>query len=190
MSEERRSALEVLRGSRLLATPVGVASLIAGAVLLLWPQRTILVVARMVGVFVALVGVAELIGGLTAPRGSLYRRLVLVRGGVNTGAGALLLFWPGVTVTVLVWILGVDLVVTALLGLVTRGQAPPEARSQLTTRSVITLAFGIVIMAWPDATLNAVALIVGAGLGGVGVLLVWSGHRLRAVEEDVEEHPA
>lgn len=183
MSEERRSALEVLRGSRTLSTPVGLAALVAGTVLVLWPHRTILVVAGMTGVLVALVGLAELIAGATAPQG-LYRRLVLVRGGVNTVAGVLLLFWPGVTVTVLVWILGVDLVVTGLLGLASRAQAPEETRATVTSRSVITLVFGLVVMVWPDATLDAVALVVGVGLGAVGAVLVWSGHRLRSADQD------
>jgi len=98
-----------------------------------------------------------------------------LRGIINLGFGAALLFWPGVTVSVVVWLFGLDLVLTGLLGLLIRGQMPSEYRSAVLTRSILTILFGLAIMIWPHATVKVIAFVVAALLILFGIVLLYSG---------------
>lgn len=173
-----RSAMDIVRQSRTLAYTSGVISLVAGLVLLFWPDRTVVVVARLTGLLLVVVGLADLVDALANHRERPYWGLLALRGLVNVVTGVALVVWPGVTVGVLVWIVGLDLVLTGVLGLVIRTQAPPELRSVLLSRSLLTIAFGIVVMAWPHATLLVVTVAVGLLLVLVGLVFLWSGRQL------------
>jgi uncharacterized membrane protein HdeD (DUF308 family) len=148
---------------------------VAGLVLLFWPDRSVTVVARLTGILLIVVGVGDLLETFRNHRSGSYWGLMAVRGVLNLGFGAALLFWPGPTVHVLAWVFGLDLVLTGVLGLVLRGQMPSEYRSAVLTRSILTIAFGIAIMVWPGPTLKVVAFIVAALLILFGLVLLYSG---------------
>lgn len=175
---EDRSTIAILRESRALAYSVGGFTLAAGVVLLAWPDRTVTVVARLVGLLLALVGAGDLVDTLRNHRRGSYWGLLALVGGLNLGFGLALLFWPGVTVSVVVWLVGLDLVLTGVLGLLVRGRMPAELRGPMLTRSLLTIAFGVAVMAWPSATLSVVAFLVGALLVAFGLVLLWSGRQI------------
>ena len=177
MSEDR-SSLDVLRGSRILAYSLGAITLVAGLVLLFWPDRTVTVVARLTGILLIVVGLGDLLETFRNHRQGSYWGLMALRGVINVGFGAALLFWPSVTVGVVVWLIGFDLVLTGVLGLLIRGQMPEEYRSAVLTRSILTIVFGLAIMVWPSATLSVIAFIVAALLILFGIVLLYSGYIL------------
>jgi uncharacterized membrane protein HdeD (DUF308 family) len=174
MSEDR-SSLEVLRGSRIVAYTLGAITLVAGLVLLFWPDRSITVVARLTGILLIVVGVGDLLETFRNHRQGSYWGLMALRGVINVGFGAALLFWPGVTISVVVWLIGFDLVLTGVLGLLIRGQMPEEYRSAMLTRSILTIVFGLAIMIWPHSTVKVVAFVVAALLILFGLVLLYSG---------------
>ncbi|MGZ4704226.1 MAG: HdeD family acid-resistance protein [Acidimicrobiales bacterium] len=184
MSEDR-STLDVLRGSRILAYTMGAITLVAGLVLLFWPDRTITVVARLTGILLIVVGLGDLVETFRNHRQGSYWGLLALRGLINLGFGAALLFWPGVTIHVVVWLFGLDLVLTGLLGLVIRGQMHEEYRSAMLTRSILTIVFGLVVMIWPSATLSVIAFAVAALLILFGIVLLWSGYELSKAAREV-----
>lgn len=181
--DDQRSALAILRESRGLAYSLGALTLAAGIVLLAWPDRTVTVVARLVGLLLALVGAGDLLDAMRNHRSGSYWGLLALVGVSNLGFGLALLFWPGVTVGVVVWLVGLDLVLTGVLGLLVRGRMPEELRSVLLTRSLLTIAFGIAVMAWPHATLSVVAFLVGALLVVFGLVLLWSGRQISRIAD-------
>lgn len=184
--EERRGALEVLRGSRILAYTVGLLCVAAGIVLMFWPDRTLVVVARIAGIFILAVGLSEAFEAVTTHRKGSYWGLLLARGVLNVAAGALLLFWPSITVTVLVWLFGLDLVITGIIGLFASRQIPKDmGRSVLVARSVVGILFGIVLVVWPDATLQVLAILIGLQLLALGAILLFSGYQLTKVSNEV-----
>ena len=175
---EERSSLDVLRGSRILAYTMGAITLVAGLVLLFWPDRSITVVARLTGILLIVVGIGDLLETFRNHRQGSYWGLLALRGVINLGFGAALLFWPHITLSVVVWLFGLDLVLTGILGLVIRGRMPEEYRSAMLTRSILTIVFGLVIMIWPSATLSVIAFIVAALLILFGIVLLYSGYVL------------
>lgn len=183
MAMDDRSTMDLLRGSRVAAYTIGALSLIAGIVLLVWPDRTITVVARLVGILVLVVGVAGAAEAITTHRKGSYWGLYLVRGIIDIAFGALLLFWPSITVTVAVWLLGLDLVITGIIGFIMAFQIPKElGRSVVLVRSVIGIVLGVVIMAWPSATLSVLAFLAAAAFILVGLVLLVSGYQLSKVQ--------
>ncbi len=185
MSEDR-SSLDVLRGSRILAYSMGAITLAAGLVLLFWPDRTITVVARLTGILLIIVGVGDLVETFRNHRSGSYWGLMALRGVINLGFGAALLFWPGVTIGVVVWLMGLDLVLTGVLGLLIRGQMPEEYRSAMLTRSILTIVFGLVIMIWPHSTVKVVAFVVAALLILFGLVLLYSGYVLSKAAKEAK----
>lgn len=183
---DERSSLDVVRESKLLAYSVGAMCLVAGIVLLFWPDRTLTVVARLSGILLIVVGLGDLLDTVRHHRGEPYWIILALRGLINLGFGLALLFWPGITLNVLVWLIGLDFVLAGILGLLVRGQMPKEYRSGTLGRSLVTIAFGVALMVWPDSTLNVVALLVGGLLTVLGLVLVWSGWRVGKLEGQLQ----
>lgn len=173
-----RSAINIVRESKILAYTVGALTLAAGIVLLFWPDRTITVVARLAGILLVVVGVGDLLDTIRHHRGMSYWALLMIRAAINLVFGVVLVFWPGITVGVLVWLIGLDFVIAGAIGLMARSQMAPEFKSSITSRSIVTILFGIAIMVWPGATVAVVAFLVGALLILFGLIFLWSGYAL------------
>jgi len=179
---EDRSAISIVRESKTLAYTVGAITLAAGLVLLFWPDRTFTVVARLAGVLLVILGIGDLFETIRHHRGMSYWGLLLLRAVINLAFGLALVFWPGITVGVLVWLVGLDLVLAGALGLLARGQMAPEYKSAITSRSIVTILFGIAIMVWPSATVSVVAFLVAALLILTGLIFLWSGYAISKVQ--------
>ncbi len=174
------STMDVLRGSRIVAYTLGAILLIAGIVLLFWPDRTWTVVARFIGIFLVVIGFGQAIEAITTHRQGSYWGLLLLRGVVNLGIGLALLFWPSATVHVVVWLVGLDLVITGILAFIVSFQVPKDmGRGAFLVQAIVTFVLGVLIMAWPNATLNVVSIILGVLLVITGLVLLWSGFSLR-----------
>lgn len=183
---DRRNALEVLKGSRILAYTVGALALIAGVVLLFWPDRTVTVVARLVGILFVVVGFGQAAEAFTH-RSDSYWGLLLVRGIINLGVGVALVAWPGVTLNVVVWLVGLNLVITGAIGMFAAFNIPSErGKSAIIAQSALTIVFGLLIMVWPSATLTVISLVVAAVLIVIGITLIWSGYQLSEVSKQIK----
>ncbi|MEZ5135635.1 MAG: DUF308 domain-containing protein [Acidimicrobiales bacterium] len=178
MADDRRGAVDVLRGSRILAYSIGALSLIAGIVLIFWTDRTLVFVARLAGVLLLVVGLSEVFEAITTSQG-LDVGLFLLRGVINVGFGVALLLWSDITLSALVWLFGLDLVITAIVAFVLATQVgADQGRSTLVLRGAVSLVFGIMVMAWPSTTLTVLAILVGIQLILFGLLLLFSGWQL------------
>jgi uncharacterized membrane protein HdeD (DUF308 family) len=174
-----RSSLDTVRESRILAFSAGTILLVAGVILLFWPDRTITVVARLVGLLIAVAGIAEILEAISVRHEGTHWGLLLLRGILNLATGVVLIGWPGITLTVLVWLAGLNFIITGILGLIaSRSIARDLDRSSLIGQSVIAIVFGLVLVVWPDATLAVVALIAGIGLALLGISLLYTGFQL------------
>ncbi len=179
MPADDRSTMDLLRGSRIAAYAVGAILLIAGIVLLFWPDRSLTVVARFIGIFLAVIGLAQAFEALTTHRKGSYWGLLLLRGLINLGFGLALLFWPSATVTVVVWLVGLDLVLTGIIAFIVSFQVPKEmGRSSFLLQAILTVVLGVLIMAWPSATLTVISVILAILLILFGLVLLISGYQL------------
>lgn len=177
--QSRRAALEVVRDSRILSYALGSLTGVAGLFLILGPERSAETIAVIAGVLIAVVGLTEALEALTGKRRAPGSSLLLLRGFINVATGALLVFWPSITLGLLVWVLGLGLVASGVVGVLAARQLPREAgRSEVVARSVVGAAFGGVLMAWPGRTITVVLTLTGILLLVLGLFLLFTGWRL------------
>ncbi len=177
-----RSTMDLLRGSRITAYSIGLISLVAGIVLLAWPNRTVHVVAVILGIMFVVSGFGQAAEAITTHRKGTYWGLLLLRGLINLGIGLALIFWSSATITAVVWLIGLDFVITGLLALVVSFMLPKDmGRGRLLIEAVITIAIGVIIMVWPTATKNVLGVVLGIALVLLGLLFLFSGYQLSKV---------
>jgi uncharacterized membrane protein HdeD (DUF308 family) len=175
--------MDLLRGSRITAYSIGFISLIAGLVLLFRPDRKESIIAIIIGFLFVVSGFGQAAEAVTTHRRGTYWGLLLIRGLINFGFGIALIFWTGATVTVIVWLVGLDFVVTGLIAVVVSFMVGKEGgRGALLIEGLITIAIGVVIMAWPEATTNVLGVVIGIGLTLLGLLFLFSGYQLSKVK--------
>lgn len=178
-----RSTMDLLRGSRITAYSIGFISLIAGIVLLAWPDRTERVVAVILGILFVVSGFGQAAESVTTHRRGTYWGLLLIRGLINLGIGLALIFWSSATITAIVWLIGLDFVITGLLALVVSFMLEKDmGRGKLLLEAIITIGIGIIIMVWPSATKNVLGIVVGVALVLLGALFLYSGYSLSKVK--------
>ena len=80
---------------------------------------------------------------------------------------------------VVVWLVGLDLVLTGLLAFIVSFQVPKEmGRTTFLVQAVVTVVLGVLIMVWPSATLTVISVILAALLIVFGLVLLASGYQL------------
>jgi len=166
----------MLRG--LLALGLGVSALI-------WPKLTLGLLVSLVGIFALLDGAAGLISGIRGRDLQTYLLPALV----SLAVGAVLLFWPGVTVKLLLIILGIWALlhgVNLFLAGRSTDQTDPN-RGLLLTIGLVLAVIGLVLIVWPGAGAVTISWLVAALAFVVGAMMVFLGLRLRQVKLRVDK---
>jgi uncharacterized membrane protein HdeD (DUF308 family) len=142
----------------------GALALVAGILLLVWPDRTLLLIGVILGVYLVLVGVLEIVRALTVPdRLTMERVPAAVVGLLAVGAGTIAIARPESSVLAVALAAGIYLIVAGLAAGVTAIREP-GARVPRAVFALINLAGGILVVAWPDVTVTVVAVVVGIAL--------------------------
>jgi len=145
----------------------GLLALIGGLALLVNPGAGLRLVKWMLGLFLLGWGVMRLVHALSGPRRD--RTWLVLSGLCILGAGVVVLVWPGVTVTALLYILvvgGLCLASVDLVGAIVDRRRNPSWWLQL-LRGLGTVALVVALLVWPHETLGVVKLVAGV------LLLLW-----------------
>lgn len=172
--------LALLRSSRSIALIAGVLALIGGVLVLAWPGKTIETVAIVVGIFLAVGGMAQIIDALVTHKAGTYWGLLVLRGVLDLAVGLVAVFWPAITVWALVLLLGIELILAGVVSVIAGLRVPAEygLRPHLLSRGVVSILVGIIVIAWPRATVLVVAVLLGVYLVAFGLVLLWAGYQL------------
>ena len=125
----------------------GLFALAVGIGALFWPTATVDLLVQLVGIFAVLNGVASLLSVYRAGlRGSYW-----FPGLLSLALGAVLLFWPGVTVRLLFIIIGVWAAVQgSSLWLMSRQVTTGDpGRGLLSALGVVVVLVGLLLIFWP-----------------------------------------
>jgi uncharacterized membrane protein HdeD (DUF308 family) len=145
----------------------GLLALIGGLALLVNPGAGLRLVKWTLGLFLLGWGVMRVVHAFTGPRPD--RTWLVLSGLCILGAGIVVLAWPGVTVTALLYILvvgGLCLASVDLVGAFVDRRRHPSWWLQL-LRGLGTLALVVALLVWPGETLAVVRLTAAA------LLLLW-----------------
>jgi uncharacterized membrane protein HdeD (DUF308 family) len=148
----------------------GVAVVVVGGILLFNPYAA----ARTLALFI---GLALLIGGsleIAVAWGSDRRGLALIPGVLLVIGGLATAFWPGATLWTLAVLTGLSLVTSGLVrvALAFVGRAEIPGWGWLALAGAFNVLVGILAMAWPEATVLVLSLILGAQIIVFGLFLL------------------
>jgi uncharacterized membrane protein HdeD (DUF308 family) len=145
----------------------GFLALAGGVSLLLNPEADLRLVRWLVGLFLAGWGVLRLVHAARASRRD--RTWLILSGLCALVAGIVVVAWPAITVTALVYILvvgGLSLAAVDIVGAVVNRRRDPGWWLYL-LRGVGTLLLVVVLLAWPDETLSVVRALAAV------LLILW-----------------
>jgi uncharacterized membrane protein HdeD (DUF308 family) len=157
-------------GARVAAGLLGLGALVVGIVLLFHPVTAAHGLALLVGLGFVLAGLLEVAAGWS----SGHRVAVLVLGAVLVVAGILAAAWPGVTLRVLVLIAGLSLIGHGLaqLGLAVAARREIPTWGWMAFAGAVNLLVGALAIAWPQATVLVLCLVLGIQVAVLGLVLL------------------
>ncbi|MFN7112551.1 MAG: HdeD family acid-resistance protein [Brevundimonas sp.] len=157
----------------------GVATLLFGLLTLAWPDVTLLSLVILYGCFALLDGGVALGTALTGGKGS--RWMMALTGVIGIAAGAVALFWPGMTAVVLVLIIGWWSVFRGVFEIIAAIRLRREIPNEwmLILSGAVSILFGLAVLAAPGAGALALLWLIGGWAVVIGVLLVALSFKLR-----------
>lgn len=132
----------------LLAVALGIAALF-------WPNATLALLIRLIGLYVLLDGVASLLGALRARELSAD----LVPGLLSVAIGLILLFWPDVTSRLLLIAFGLWALFqgVSFFWAIRQADANDPERSLTMTIGLVAVIAGVILIIWPGTGLVTIS---------------------------------
>jgi uncharacterized membrane protein HdeD (DUF308 family) len=157
-------------GARVAVGLLGLAALVVGVVLLFHPVSAAHALALLVGLGFVVAGLLEVVAGW----GSGHRTAALVVGALLVVGGVLAAVWPHVTLWTLALIVGLSLIVHGIvrIALATTARAEVPGWGWLAFAGVVNVLVGVLAIAWPQATVLVLSLVLGIQVALFGVLLL------------------
>jgi uncharacterized membrane protein HdeD (DUF308 family) len=157
----------------------GILALALGVLLLVWPDKSAEALIMFIGAFALLIGLISTVHA-SAARFALWGASIL--GGLITLAlGLIALFWPGITATVLVYIIATWALVFGfieILGGLTIGAGSP-AGALATGVGLISVVLAILLFVMPEVGIVAAAWLIGIYFLASGGLTVYHAVEVR-----------
>ena len=161
----------------------GIFSIALGVFALFWPTLSLSILAFAVGLYCVADGAAGLVGTLRYPELREY----LVQALVVLGIGAVLIFWPGTTLRILLLFLGVAALIAGIGQILTARRMPADdpERGAVTTIGVAAAIVGLVLVFWPGSGIVVISWVIGIAGILIGSLLIYLGSRFKRLKARV-----
>lgn len=173
--------LKAFRSLWWLFALLGVLTIIAGILLIVWSGPSLVTVAVIVGIFLIVDGVFEVVAAI-ANKGE-GRVLLAILGVLSFIAGVILVKHPFTGLVALVIIVGAWFIVSGIVRFVS-AFSEREYRGTNIVIGVLDLLAGVVVLAWPDLGLKTMAVLAGIILLIRGVAFVYGGFQIRKLPKD------
>jgi uncharacterized membrane protein HdeD (DUF308 family) len=167
----------------------GIAAILFGVVLVLWPDIGLTTIVAVVAVYALVRGVLSGAAAFTVPLAHTERRWLLLEAVAGTAIGVALLVWNDVSAEALLYVVAAWALAIGALMLGTAIQAPlePSAKLLLALNGIISSAFGAVMFIEPDAGAVAIVALIASYTIVIGVMQIGFALELRTFVADVRE---
>ena len=164
----------------------GIMTVLAGIVTVVWPGKTVLVVAVLFAVQILVGGIFNLMRAVAdSGESGGYRVLLAVLGVFSIIVGVLCLQDIAQTTAVLILLLGAYWIVHGVIeALVAIADSSTPHRGLQIAAGVIGAIAGIVVLSYPIESISTLAVILGVWLLMYGTMMIVLGFRLRQVALD------
>lgn len=163
------------RSARYLAF-AGVAAIVFGVIVLVWPSISLVALTALFGAFAFVYGTLAVAGGLNLLAHKSTDWVPFVLGGlVGVGIGVVTFFKPGFTVLTLVYFIAIWAITTGVFEIVTaidmHGQV--NGATWIGVAGALSVIFGGIIAIWPGSGVLAILWLISfyAILGGIARLI-------------------
>jgi uncharacterized membrane protein HdeD (DUF308 family) len=157
---------------------LGAVAAVVGLILMFDLVAAATTLALLVALGLVVTGVGEIVSA-----GRYQTRLGVVAGGLLIIGGVLAAVWPDITLWVLAVLVGVDLVVSGLVRSIGAFHLRVEGWGWLLFGGVLSVIVGVVALAWPDATVLVLGLLLGLRMLLFGIAEVMFGLALHHVDQ-------
>lgn len=160
----------------------GVLAVIVGAVVLIWPQITVLVAAYAFGVYLLISGAAQVFFAFALPVSSAGMRVLLFITGVASFVlGVLCILHLQDSILLLAIWIGVGWIAQGIAGTITAvGDKELPGRGWQIFSGIVSTIAGIVLIVYPISSIFTLAVVVGIWLIVIGVMQIGSGIGIRS----------
>lgn len=161
----------------LLAIAFGIAAFV-------WPGLTLWALVILFGAYMLADGITALILGFTGRGGASWWAMALV-GVLGIVAGLVAFFWPGITAVAMLAIIAASAIIRGIFEIVAaiRLRKVIDNEWLLALAGVVSILFGIALIAWPKAGLLAMVWLIGLWAVAFGILEIILAFRLRGLRE-------
>ena len=174
----RSDPIAELKSAGWLVIVAGVVSIVAGVLVIAYPDITLTALAIIAGVTIIVSSAVSLVDALGSGTDGGTRALSAILGVLGLIAGLIVVRRPGETLLVLVLALGIWLVVSGAVQFI-RAFEYLEDRAVRLLGAITEIVLGSLILALPDLSLKTVAILAGIGFVLRGALAVYAGWQLR-----------
>jgi uncharacterized membrane protein HdeD (DUF308 family) len=183
MSSQRRyrQRLSAIAANWRVLALRGLAALIFGLVVLLWPGAILAVLTLVFGIYAIVDGGILLVPALRTSGRGAQRWLPLVEGAVGVVAGLVALLWPGLTVSGLLYVIVAWALATGILKIATTIVLRSEVENAwlLAGSGALSVLFGVVLSVLVGSDLPSLAPFIGVFAIVVGLALIVFAFRTR-----------
>jgi uncharacterized membrane protein HdeD (DUF308 family) len=165
----------------------GVAWVLFGLVVFAWPGMSVLTLTLLFGAFVLADGIGNIAAALGGRDESDTWWVLLLRGAVGICAALVTLISPGITAVTLLFLIAMWAIVTGFLEVVTAVELRKEIDGELWLGlgGLITIAFGVFLLARPEVGALAVVWVIAGYAMGFGAIKIVEAFEARALFRDV-----
>ena len=169
----------------------GVVSILFAIAAFAWPGITLAALTLLFGAYVFVDGVTALVVAARHPP-EKRRWLLVVDGLLGIGAGAVTLFWPGITLLALIFVVGIRFVLSGVLQITAAVQMRDVLRSPVLygLAGVASIIVGILAFAVPGITAMLLVAMLGVFALFFGLMMIVLGFRVRHLQHHPTAMPA
>lgn len=169
----------------------GIVGIIFGILAITWPQITLMFLAYLFGIYVLVDGALGVWTAIATYKKNESWWTVLLWGLVSIVAGVITLIAPGITLIVLLFYIAIWAIATGVLEIIAAIRLRAEITGEwlLILSGIISVIFGIMLIAWPGAGLVALTWMVGIYAIFFGLLITILAFRIHSIGCDLTKSP-
>jgi uncharacterized membrane protein HdeD (DUF308 family) len=150
----------------------GIVTLVLGALVLGWPKVSILTAAVLFGIYLLASGIAEMVFAFSLPVSAPYRVMLFITGALSMVLGVLAFrhFGEGYAVLLLAIWIGVGFLFQGVAETATAiSYRELPGRGWHIFFGLLSMAAGVVVLAWPYDSIWTLAIVTGAWFVVIGI---------------------
>jgi uncharacterized membrane protein HdeD (DUF308 family) len=179
-AQDKRDLSQFLGRTWGVLLTAGIITLILGIVVLVWTDETAVVVGWMLGIYLVVAGIFQLVQSFTGDRTGGVRALLVIGGLLSLVLGVFAFRSVAHSVALLAVVIGVAWLINGVTTLMTAiGDKDLPGRGWAIFSGLIILLGGVIILAWPAPTLYVLFTFFGIWLLIIGCFEIFAAFRMR-----------